>query len=138
MPRAPRRVSRATTLAKRLCDVSTYRLLAPVPMPRLPSVGNVEGSRAHHWLPWPSFGCPSSVGRGSEPLPCTQCNFLHHATTKGTSAHRSNAVFTASAYCPTPRARYHELRRTTLPRTPVNRASASLSVCFQRLLGAQP
>src|SRR5215210_352824 len=34
--------------------------------------------------------------------------------------------------------RQREVRRITLPRTSVNRASASLSVCFQRLLGAQP
>src|SRR5215211_1863298 len=37
-----------------------------------------------------------------------------------------------------PRTRQHEVPRIPLLRTPVNRASASLSVCFQRLLGAQP
>jgi hypothetical protein len=86
-------------LANKLCD-SYYRLLAPVPVPRLPSVGDVEGSRSHHWLPWPTFGCPTSVGRGSEPLPYVQCNFLHHGTIKGTFAHHSIAVFTTtfSAY----------------------------------------
>src|SRR5215203_4444385 len=115
MPRAPRRVSRATTLAKRLCDVSTYRLLAPVPMPRLPSVGNVEGSRSHHWLPWPSFGCPFTVGQGSEPLPCTQCNFLYHVTTKGSSAHHSITVFTMTFSAYFLERRLCELQRIHLP-----------------------
>src|SRR5215217_5771578 len=131
MPRAPRRVSRATLLSNEPCEVSTFRLLAPVPVPRLPSVGNVEGSRSHHWLPWPSFGCPSSVGRGSEPLPCIQCNFLYHVTTKGASAHHSITVFTTTFSAYFSERRIRELLRIPLPRTPLNSPNQVRGVSVQ-------
>jgi hypothetical protein len=88
----------------------------------------IEGSRLHHWLPWPCWVPISSVGRGSGPLPCAFCSFAHHSNTKGCLAHHSNAVFITTFFASFLERRLDEVRRTTLlPRTPVNRPSSPRS-----------
>src|SRR5215218_1358324 len=65
--------------------------------------------------------CPSSIGRGSKPLPCACCFFTHHGTTKGGTAHHSIAVFITTLLTNFAESPKGEVRRIPIPRTSVNK-----------------
>jgi hypothetical protein len=80
------------------------------------SLGEIGGSRSHHWLAKPCRVPVSSVGRGSEPLPCALCIFTRHDSTKGALAHRSNELFVTTFFANFSERRLGEIRRITLLR----------------------
>src|SRR5687768_14215036 len=77
--------------------------------------------------------CPSVVTLLGLPmallLPCRSMIRKYLIPQESATPH-TNAVFFASAYCPTPRARYHELLRTPYRRTSQNTYRATFREHF--------